>query len=437
MGNKVNPMTISALFELFLIGALGFSVLYTLTAAVIYAIHRLRDRKIPPAKELPAVSILKPLRGLDDQLELNLRSFFELDYPEFELIFAVQVKNDPAIEVVKKLQAEYPRINSALIIDESRIGLNPKINNLCNAYPLARHQFLLISDSNVRVERDYLREMMAQMTMPKVGLVTSTIRGVGARSMGAILENLHLNSFIAPNVYAIKQLFRVPITIGKSMLLRRETLEKMGGLFSLRDHLAEDHLIGQGVKSQGLRIRTSSEPINNVNQSWTVDRFCARHIRWGKMRRHFNLFHYAGEILSNPVILALIWFAWQRTTDAALLAGSVILGKTLVDYLVAQLTGGDLKTWHFLLVPIKELLLLGMWLVPFFENSVEWRGNRFAIGRNTLLQPAIHPAAGRVLSLRESFGLDTIRDRVYGRVSNLLQVIELSRRLTFYATRRR
>jgi ceramide glucosyltransferase len=254
-----------------------------------------------------AVSILKPLKGLDDQLEKNLRSFFELDYPEYELLFGIADTDDPAIPVVEKLQTEYPQIPSKLIVNDHKIGLNPKVNNLFNILPSAKYEYILISDSNVRTGSTYLKNLMNMFHLPHTGLVTSTIRGIEAHKIGSVCENLHLNSFISPSVFAINALIGLPISIGKSMLFQKEILQKIGGFWTFRDILAEDHLMGMAIKDLGLEIRNCPDPINNINENWKLKDFYNRHLRWAKLRKNTSEFYYLVESLSNPIPIALLY----------------------------------------------------------------------------------------------------------------------------------
>lgn len=383
-----------ATLEYILLAVVGFGILYT-AAAVVLLYHRKRQaRSVSAAQSIkPPVSILKPLKGIDEDLEANLRSFFELDYPRFELLFGINDIDDPAIALVQKLRRQFPDVPSRLVVTERRAGVNPKVNNLINIYPFARFDHLVISDSNVRVSPDYLSVLTAPMSDPKVGLVTSTVRGLGADSLGATLENLHLSTFVAYNVYAVLTFFRVPVTIGKSMLLRRQTLESLGGFAAFRDFLLEDGLIGKAVQRMGQSIVTTFHPVDNINRSWGVGRFVARHLRWAMMRRHLNLGHYVAELLSNPILFALIYALLDPTPSRFDLFVSVLGAKILLDMIAGTLTGARLPLSAYLLVPVKELLIAALWPLPFFQRTVVWRGNKFRIGALTRVHPVMEQSA--------------------------------------------
>jgi len=367
--------------------AVFFGLVYTVFLMVVTTLEVRKKSYLVQECELPPVSILKPLKGIDDQLEQNLRSFFTLDYPRFELLFGVNDPDDPAIELVKCIRREYPAVDSKLIIDSRQVGLNPKINNLNNLYLRSRYSHLLISDSNVRVDSLYLKWIMSEYLNPNVGLVTSVFRGSQGRSLGAHLENLHLNTYIGPNVFAIKRLTGKSITIGKSMLFSKDMIKKIKGFSALSDFLAEDHMLGVYVKKAGLEIRHSTHIIDNVNINWPLERFLNRHLRWAKMRRTLNMFHYLAEPLSNPVFIALIGLIGQPDLISVytfLLASAL---KTIIDVITARQLEADSKWYHYLLIPVKDILIGFVWLVPFVDRKISWRGNWFKISKGTRLYP--------------------------------------------------
>jgi ceramide glucosyltransferase len=360
---------------------------YTVTTTIVSLIELKKPVLLLPYSQLPPVSVLKPLKGIDDQLEKNLKSFFTLDYPKYELLFGVNNFDDPAIKVVRKLQQRYPRVSSQLIIDTRRVGLNPKVNNLENLYGKTRYNLLLISDSNIRVGKQYLQQMVSEYLKPGVGLVTSIFRGSFAQSIGSILENLHLNTYIAPNVMTIKKLFKKPITIGKSMLFNRDVIDRIKGFSIFGEFLAEDHLLGIHINKAGFKIGQSNYIIDNVNIQWSLNKFLNRHIRWAKMRRTLNIGHYLTEPLSNPILISLIYLFVQMNTQATSIFLGVILLKTFFDILNARLMKSDLKWYHGILIPVKDLLIGFIWFIPFVNRTIKWRGNSFRIQKGTKLLP--------------------------------------------------
>ncbi|HYA86283.1 MAG TPA: ceramide glucosyltransferase [Nitrospirota bacterium] len=344
----------------------------------------------------PPVSILKPLRGLDDNLFDNLASFCTQDYPEYEILFCLQDFNDPARKVAKKIQDKYPNRNISIIIEKCNAGLNPKINNLIPAYRKSRHPYVLISDSNVMVDKNYLREIMRHTENPEVGLVSNLIQGVGGRSIGALFENLHLNSFIIGSVSFLDRFLGMPCVIGKSMLMKKDDLEALGGLAAFKDFLAEDFIIGREMRRSGKRIILSSYLVSNVNEYWGVKRFLNRHTRWGKLRWKIGGVKYCSELLANPVFIAslpvLLKGPSRETLSCVALVGLVkILGDALIGRAIeASSRRTDVHKQSpavYLLAPVKDILIGILWFVPLLSSTVVWRGNRYLIGRDSRLSP--------------------------------------------------
>ena len=330
---------------------------------------------------LPPISVFKPLKGVDEDLERNLRTFFQLDYPKFELIFGVEDSTDPAISIVKKLCREFPQCQTRLVIDATRIGHNPKVNNLSNMSRVASHDFWVISDSNVRVDPDYLADLMGHMQTSNVGLITSVIMGVGGRSLGARLENLHLNTLILGATLVVNGFSDIPVSIGKSMLLRRETIKQLGGFEAFASFLLEDALLGQRIRSSGLTTQTTIRPVHNVNSNISVSKFVGRHFRWGVGRFWLSPTSYLGEIFSNSVFVALAGVFIDPTPVTIAVASTVVLTKTTLDLFLCRSFGGVTSALECAVLPIKDLMIAGIWFAPFFTRHVNWRGNNIRVGK--------------------------------------------------------
>lgn len=336
---------------------------------------------------LPPISILKPLKGLDDNLFDNLSSFCTLDYPEYEIIFALQNHNDPAYKVASKVRDKYPDRNITIIVERCNIGLNPKINNLISAYKGSRHDYILISDSNVMVDENYLKEIVKHMQNTDVGLVSNVIRGVGGSTIGSIFENLHLNSFIIGSVCFLDRFLKMPCVVGKSMLIRKKDLEKIGGFKAVKDFLAEDYVIGERIHKMGKRVILSNYLINNVNEYWGFRRFLNRHTRWGKLRWRLGGIKYLSELLANPFFISVvpIFLLWELSSITISFAILIALIKVIGDLYLGKITGADSNPSFYLLSPLKDLIVGLIWFVPLFSKVVVWRGNKYMIGKDSIL----------------------------------------------------
>ena len=375
-------------------------ILYLLQVGATYSLIRKKKGDGQTAIEemtySPPVSILKPLKGLDDNLFDNLASFCNQNYRSYEILFCLQDFNDPAYKVAKKVQDKFPGRNISLVVEKCTIGLNPKVNNLIPAYRKASHPYVLISDSNVMVDEHYLRELMRHTADPSVGLVSNLIRGIGGRSLGAIFENLHLNSFIISSVSFLDRFLGMPCVIGKSMLMKKADLEALGGLAAFKNILAEDFIIGREMQRSGKKVVLSNYVVSNVNEYWGIKRFLNRHTRWGKLRWKIGGVKYLSELLANPVFVATLPVLFKGPSRETLsLAALTGLIKVLGDFLIGRaIESSAVITYNhkqssliYLLSPIKDILIGILWFVPLLSSTVVWRGNRYLIGQDSRLSP--------------------------------------------------
>lgn len=338
------------------------------------------------ADHTPPVTIYKPLKGVDEGLEENLRSFFQLDYPVYQLLFGVVDPADPAAQVVRDLMAQFPEADARLVSGAPAFGLNPKVENLAALSRFRKHDVVLISDSNVKVRPSYLRETACYLADPKVGLVTNVFCGTGESYFGATLENFQLNGFIAGNI-ATASTLGIVCVVGKSMLMPVKVLDEIGGLAGVRNLLAEDQAIGLKVHKAGYKIRLSHHVIENVNRDRDLYWFLNRHSRWFKIRRRLALPFFLLEPFVNLTVVGLVW-ALSDETGIAWGGFGVLLGLAVLrDALQAKwLRGSFPKLRHLPLSWVKDLFLLPVWVDALFDRRVKWRGNRLVIGRLTRLR---------------------------------------------------
>lgn len=354
----------------------------TWTLLGVLAIVRVRRRRVD-APPIP-VTVLKPLCGLDASLEKNLIAFFEQDHPRFELVFGVEGADDPAIALVRELQRRYPEVSTRLVIHQGERGLNPKVRNLMAMLPEAAHDLVLISDSNVNVPRGYLREMSAVMHDPEIGIATNLIVGTSSSDgMGAWLEEAHLNGMVAGSIALANEAGHAAV-IGKSMMFRRSVIDALGGLESVAYVLAEDYVLGRMIQAAGMRVHVCATPIENVIGAQSVRRFADRHVRWSMMRLRLAPFAYLLEPLATPLFVALLAPLFGCPLRAALTWA--LLLTIARDAAHGWLMGrGDRLARTLPLAPLRDLVILAVWLVAPFRRHVTWRQTRVRVSAGTRL----------------------------------------------------
>jgi ceramide glucosyltransferase len=367
----------------------------------------LRERP-PEARDAaahPRISVLKPCCGLDDELSFNLECFADLDYPDYELVLGVKDERDAAYPIVREAARRWPdRVR--VVVQAGTPGLNPKVNQLIGLAAAARHDLLVVSDSNVRVDAGYLREIAAHLADPEVGLVTHPVAGFGERRLGSLLDSLHLSCDVGPGMVGAKRLCDKDFVVGKSMAMWRADLDRLGGFSVVRDVLAEDYYLGRMITGQlGKRVVIARRPVYNISASRSVSEFYARYCRWSVMHRQaVGTATYLCEPILNPLPLALCAFlacpGWA-TLDAL---GAVTLARMLLDGVAArQLRGVPYRARQLVWVWARDLTLLAAWVHGLLHRTIEWRKNRLVVLAGTRLAaaadaPAPAPAPAEALA---------------------------------------
>lgn len=328
------------------------------------------------------VTVLKPLCGADAALEENLASFFEQDYPELELVFGLRDPNDPAVPIVKRLMERYPSVPARLVVHAGSDSINPKIDNLLGMLPHASSDLLLISDSNVRAPAHYVREMVRTLSAePRTGLVTNLFRGVGEDGLGSALENAQLNGFCAAGA-ALPTLLGDALIVGKSMLFSRRVFESLGGFERVKNVLAEDFVMGKMFQHGGYAVRIAPTVLDNVTRGTSVRGFLRRQQRWAMLRARLRPGAQLAEVVVSP--LAMLPFAW------------LLMGPLAITWCIGLMMLRDAGGWMavrgpqgvwlaVLLAPLRELLMLGVWLRAPLKRHVIWRGHKVRLGAGTLV----------------------------------------------------
>jgi ceramide glucosyltransferase len=343
-----------------------------------------------PTPATPPVSILKPLKGTDPQMYESFRSHCLQDYPEYELIFGVSDPEDPAIELVERLKREFPQRAIRLVICRKDLGTNAKVSNLVQMAPEARYEYLVLSDSDIRVERDYLRQVVPRLTDPKVGIVTCLYRGVASGTLGSRLEALGISTDFCGGVLAACLLEGIRFGLGSTLAFRRGDLKAIGGFEALLDYLADDYEIGNRVVALGREGCLSGVVVETFLPPYSAREFVAHQLRWARTVRDARRWGYLGILWTFGLpwaVLALLgaqgarwaWFLFGATAimrfAMALVVGSVVLR----DRRMLQ------SLW---LIPLRDVVALLVWIISFAGHKVAWRGDFFTLKDGRLIRMA-------------------------------------------------
>ncbi len=334
----------------------------------------------------PPVSVLKPLCGADPSLAANLATFFEQDHPEYELLFGVERADDPAVPIVQELIRRYPDKSARLVVHSPPRGHNPKVKNLRGLIDEAQHDLVLVSDSNVRAPAHYVAEAARlHASDPSIGLVTHLFSGSGEGSLGAKLECVELTGFVAAGA-ALPTILGDGVVIGKSMLMSRSELARLGGLERVADVLAEDFVIGKMFERAGRRIVLAPTVLENVIGDIGVRTVFDRHLRWSMLRLRLRPLAFLLEPLTCPLVvspLAVVAFGWA-------FAAAWLFAMYLVrDVLAWNTLRGSSRAWiPMMLGPLRDLMAISVWLATPWRRHVAWRGHRLHVGAGTVLRTA-------------------------------------------------
>jgi ceramide glucosyltransferase len=343
-------------------------------------------------RDLPPISILKPLKGTDPEIYESFRSHCLQDYPEYEIIFGLSDPGDPAIESVKALQREFPDRRIRLLVSPKILGANVKVSNLAQMLAEARYDCLIVNDSDIRVEPDYLRRVTAPLADLRVGMVTCLYRGVSSATLGSHLEALGISTDFCPSVLAARKLEGgIRFGLGSTLAFRRAHLEKIGGFTSFVDYLADDYELGKRIAGLGLTVALSDVVVETYLPSYRLREFFAHQLRWARGVRDARAGGYLGLVFTFGMLWALLALVASR---GALWAWGALAVTLFLRLAVAVAVGrGVLRDRHVLkyawLIPLRDLLAAGIWIASLGGHTVTWRGDHFKLknGKLTRIAP--------------------------------------------------
>jgi ceramide glucosyltransferase len=378
-------MLVALSITLFFAAAIGLAA----TAAQGWCLARHLRGVDPAPRTTPLVSVLKPLCGVDDDLDRNLASFAAQAYPRFEVLLGVRSLEDAAYPHAVAAAARWPG-TFRVVVQRGEPGMNPKVNQLVALARAARGEVLVVSDSNVRATPGYLAGIAGLLEDGAIGLVTHPIMGVGEERLGSLLDNLQLAGAIAPGVVAAKRLAGRDVVVGKSMAIRRRDLAALGGFEVVKDVLAEDYVLGVLVPSLlGKRVAIARRPVESVSSSRSVRGFFARYARWAVLQRQaVGPAVYAAQLVLNPVVVAAAALAAAPGPAGVAAFALTCALKALLDGLAARrLRPGGFRIAQLAAVPLKDLLFGAAWAYGLVRRDVTWRGNRLRVLPGTRVAP--------------------------------------------------
>jgi ceramide glucosyltransferase len=357
--------------------------------------HAARPEPVFPEETLPPVSVLKPLRGLDPDAYRNFASFCLQEYPEYEILFAVSDADDPAVPVVQKLIADFPQRPIQLIVVEDRLGPNSKVSNLCRLAREARHDLLVITDSDVRVEPKYLRSVAAIFRDPKVGGVTALYRGNDNLQWVAAMDCVGSSAVFCGAALVARELEGLKFMMGSTMATTKQRLAEIGGFEAMVDLHSDDYELGRRIAGRGYRIELLPHPVQMQFPSQTLGAYLRHELRWAIGIRNIRPGGHFGMLFTHglPWAIAAACVAPSASIGAAYLGAYFVLRFAMAWTVGVWGLHDPVLRRRFWLLPVRDMLSFFVWLASFGRNRIEWRGSAFTLDKGRMVPVA--PRAGR------------------------------------------
>jgi len=380
-----------AVLGLACLGAAACYSVLTLTAVLVW---RLRRPTLHP-RIMPPVTLLKPLCGDEHGLYERLRSFFQQDYREFQIVFGVRDPADPALIVVQRLQQEFPSLPIDVVATAQLHGSNYKISNLINMVARARHDVLIVADSDTFVGPDYLRSVTAPLLDRSVGLVTCPYRDVPTARVWSRLGAMYINEWYMPSVLLAWLFGGGSYASGQTLCLRRQTLEAIGGFQAITNHLADDYRLGELIRRTGMKIVLSPTVVLAEHDEPDLDALTRHELRWMRTIRMLRPRSFRLLFLTFSLPMAIIGFALSAaaaepilTLTARWLLAIAVAARLAVHFAHRIKTdqASDRSALADLwLLPMRDALLGWYWFVSFLSSRVSWRGGEFDVDADGIM----------------------------------------------------
>ena len=360
----------------------AFAVMYGVIGYIAVSI-RIRSPGFTP-RDPPPVTILKPLCGADQQTYQCLRSFCDQIYPRIQIVFGVRDSTDPALELVERLRTEFPLVDFAVAVDRRQHGTNRKMSNLINMMPLARHDYLVLSDSDVIVKRDYLAKVAGPLLDGGVGIVTCAYRGCAQQGLWPLLGSMFINEWFMPSVRVAAMAGSRAFAFGTTIAIRREVLDRIGGFATVANQLADDYRLGELTRALGLRTVLSEVVVETSVAEPSFSALVRHELRWLRTIRALRPVGYGFCFITfgMPVAGLGVLMAKGAAPALAMLCLSA-LTRVMLHMSVRRAGSSPLQ---IALLPLRDTLSFVLWGWSFFTRSVQWREERYRVGRDGSVQ---------------------------------------------------
>jgi ceramide glucosyltransferase len=383
------------------IGPLAYYVIGIYSAWRFFRVAHRKASQLPRAGDeetSPAISILKPIRGLDPGAYENFASFCRQDYPEFEILFAVNDSDDPAVPVIQKLIADFPGRSIRLVVVTERLGANTKVSNLCRLVREARYELLAITDSDVRVEPGYLQSVARTFRDPTVGGVTALYRGRDNFKFVAAMDCVGSSAAFCGAALVARELEGLKFMMGSTMATTKARLAEIGSFEAIVDLHSDDYELGRRIAALGCRVELLPEPVWMAFPSETLGNYLRHELRWAIGIRNIRPGGHFGMLFTHglPWAIAAACVAPSRGIAAAYLAGYFMLRFAMAWAVGVWGLRDPVLRRRFWLLPVRDLFAFFVWLASFGINRIEWRGSSFTLEKGRMIPVA--PRAGRGVS---------------------------------------
>ncbi len=382
-------------YGLLLVAAVGLVTCTGFLSLLLIASARFGRKRVPEiaADCFPPVTLLKPLCGSEPNLRANIASFFDQEYPEFEIIFGARSADDPALAVVEELRKDYPFVPVKVVISGEPTAANAKICSLQKMYAGARYDYLIMSDSDVQVKPNYIREVVSELLEPEVGITTCLYRGATSGGLWSRLEALGMSVEMTSGVLVADLLEGMQFALGPTMAIKRKVLDAIGGFGPLAVYCSDDYVLGQRVAQSGKRVVLSKHVIDHVVVNRSLAPSLLHQIRWMKSTRFSRPVGHAASVLSFAMPFGVLGLGaamavgWPRLGIALL--GIAILNRVLMALVAGWGVVGDEHALRLCwLYPVRDLMGFGFWVGSFFGNVITWRGQQYRLELDGLMVPA-------------------------------------------------